>query len=124
MNNNHHQVSPPLLESLIRDLFEHQVILLSSWAQRTHLSDRQRWELARLLDSSWRRVNRRAQMWLPYQDRRAAHRTVHPAFRILASKLAEKNRPDSWGCDPVGRSRGDVMRQTSDTFGNHPVCTE
>ncbi len=87
------------IEALVRELFEHQVLLLSQWALAINLSDRQQWYLVRLLDSSRCRISRRLREELPQQKHADRRGVQHPAFRTFLTQL--RNQPRSRNRAPV-----------------------
>ena len=103
---NHQPTTIPrrLINDAIRELFEHQALLLSTWANDAKLPDRQCWVLVRLLDSSRRRMNRRLSDTLPNDGRAKRRGSTHPAFQAFLAQVSGQKRPD--------------------TFGNHPVSNE
>ena len=91
-------------ETLIRELFEHQVLLLSQWAEGISLPECQYWNLVRVLDSSRRRISRRLREESPekmHGDYRGVH---HPAFQTFLTQL--RNQPES-------QNRADTSRGSS-----------
>ena len=94
---NHQSVSarPGRMEGVVRELFEHQALLLAGWADRAHLSDRARWDLVRLMDATRRRMNRRLNDALPNERHSKRRGTTHPAFRAFLAKVSERNQRDT-----------------------------